>query len=253
MANPGTFSVMTFNLRFGLADDGPNCWENRKRVYPPLFEAYQPDFIGFQEVNNFQADFLCRLLDGYDFIGRRESSSRSWQNNLIFYRKQWTCRAARHLFLSSTPRVESRLDGSRWPRQCTLGLFEQGKMTVVMANTHFDFSEAVQVRSAGLVVDFLSKFSPESSTDLPTVVTGDFNSLPGGGAHRAFVDNGFEDAFENAHTYTFHGFTGRDRGGHIDWILFRGGITPLNRKIVRERFSGLFPSDHFPVLVEFTR
>lgn len=252
MADPGSFSVMTFNLRFGLADDGPDCWENRKKGYPFLFEQYQPDFVGFQEVNNFQADFLCRLLDGYGFIGRRDPSPEFWQNNLIFYRKQWTCKASNHFFLSRTPRKESRLDGSRWPRQCTLGLFEQGDMAVVMANTHFDFSETVQALSAGLVVDFLSEFPPGRTTDLPTVITGDFNALPGGAAHRVFLDNGFADTFENALAYTFHGFTGKDRGGHIDWILYRGGITPLNRKIIREKFSGHFPSDHFPVLVEFT-
>jgi endonuclease/exonuclease/phosphatase (EEP) superfamily protein YafD len=63
----------------------------------------------------------------------------------------------------------------------------------------------------------------------------------------------FEDSFGDSHSYTFHGFTGKAMGGHIDWILYRGDIAPLNRKIVRERFSGLFPSDHFPVMVEFSR
>ncbi len=248
MADALSFSVMTFNLRFGLADDGPNAWENRKKAYPALFQRYQPDFIGFQEANNFQTEYLATLLDQYGFIGKRTPSPDFWQNNLIFHSKKWVCKEKRHCFLSETPDVESRLENSRWPRQCTLGLFEQGAARVVMANTHFDFYESVQKRSAELVVDFLSEFP----RDLPTIVTGDFNCIPLEPAHDVFTQNGFEDAFTGGHTCTFHGFTGKDRGGHIDWILSRGRVKVCRKEIVRDQFSGFYPSDHFPVLVEFT-
>ncbi|MDY0374342.1 MAG: endonuclease/exonuclease/phosphatase family protein [Desulfobacterium sp.] len=252
MDDPQSFSVMTFNLRFGMADDGDNGWENRKKGLPLLFDRYRPDFIGFQEVNNFQADFLCGLLDGYGFIGRRNPSPDFWQNNLIFYRQEWVCTKEGHFFLSKTPLVESRLNGSRWPRQCVLGRFERKGLTVIMGNTHFDFSAKVQEESAILVLKLLSEFAPGLQSKLPTVITGDFNSTPGSSAHRIFMANGFEDSFQKSHSYTFHGFTGKAMGGHIDWILYRGGGKLLKRKIVRERFSGLFPSDHFPVVVEFT-
>lgn len=248
MADTPFFSVMTFNLRFGLANDGENSWENRKKVYPQLFERYKPDFIGFQEANNFQTTFLCHLLNEYDFIGKRDPSPDFWQNNLIFYKKKWSCKENRHFFLSDTPDVESRLEDSRWPRQCTIGLFDHGGISIIMANTHFDFIGAVQRRSAALVMDFISEFPP----GLPTIVTGDFNSVPGGAAHRVFMDKGFEDTFKGAHTYTFHGFTGKEKGGHIDWILYRAGLKPCHKKIVKETFSGVYPSDHFPVQVEFT-
>ena len=104
-------SVLTLNLRFGLADDGPNNWQYRKKVFPHLFEKYRPDFIGFQEVNDFQTDFLNGMLTEYDFIGKRSPSPSFWQDIIIFYKKTWTCVYREHFFLSPTPTIPSRFRG----------------------------------------------------------------------------------------------------------------------------------------------
>ena len=52
------FSTLTLNLRFGLADDGADSWDHRKKALPVLFKKYHPDFIGLQEANDFQIDYL---------------------------------------------------------------------------------------------------------------------------------------------------------------------------------------------------
>jgi endonuclease/exonuclease/phosphatase family metal-dependent hydrolase len=51
-------SVLTMNLRFGLAADGPNGWHHRKDCFPSFFEKYRKDFIGLQEANDFQTEFI---------------------------------------------------------------------------------------------------------------------------------------------------------------------------------------------------
>lgn len=247
MTLPLRFSVMTFNLRFGLADDGPNSWENRKKAYPEFFSRFQPDFIGFQEVNPFQVEFLADLLDGYGYTGQRENAPERWQHNLVFFRKTWDPIFSRHYFLSPTPERESRFDGSRWPRQCVVAGFEKDGQRLAVVTTHFDFSETVQTRSAYALLAFLE----ELEGDWPVVVTGDFNADPGGQAHRILLGGGFSDAFDGRHTFTFHKFTGKEKGGHIDWILFRGSLGVTGRRIIRDRFAGIFPTDHFPVIVDF--
>ncbi len=63
------FSTLSFNLRFGLADDGANSWDHRKKALPALFKKYRPDFIGLQEANDFQIDYLTKVLIGYEFKG----------------------------------------------------------------------------------------------------------------------------------------------------------------------------------------
>ena len=44
---------------------------------------------------------------------------------------------------------------------------------------------------------------------------------------------------------------GRTDGDHIDWILYRGNIAPVNYNVVASTFEGIYPSDHFPVYAKF--
>ena len=246
------FSAMTLNLRFGLAEDGPNDWVHRKAGYPHLFRAHSPDFIGMQEVNPFQLLFLDGLLADYDFIGRREDAPPGWQDNPIFYRKGWRCVFRHRFFLSHTPDVPSRLSGSKWPRQCVMGIFERGGKTLAVVNTHMDFAADVQEESAHIILRMLR----EKGIRPPTILLGDFNAQPHSPGYRVFTapdscDPPFRDVFEDDYSFTFHDFTGEDSGGHIDWMLYRGGIEAVEKKIIRERFEGLYPSDHFPVMASF--
>ncbi|MBU1172107.1 MAG: endonuclease/exonuclease/phosphatase family protein [Proteobacteria bacterium] len=245
--NSMPITVMTLNLRFGLADDGKNSWEHRKVAYPKLFMQIRPDFIGVQEANNFQTDYLATVLDDYQYIGRREPSPDFWQNNIIFYKKPWVCRKSQHYFLSDTPHIQSQFPDSRWPRQCTIGLFEKKDRSLIHVNTHFDFKASVQMKSAALILDFLKDFHEKTDT----IITGDFNTTPESDTYKLFIKSGFNDLFKNKHSSTFHGFTGKNLGGHIDWILFKGNLKGMDQSIIRESFVGIYPSDHYPVLSVF--
>ncbi len=242
-----SFSVMSFNLRFGLADDGENSWVNRQHAFPDLFKKIMPDFIGVQEANNFQSSFVDTLLPFHSFTGMYQNAPEFWQDNLIFYLNKWECLHSKRYFLSETPKIESKLPESKWPRQCIIGLFENNQNRFIHVNTHFDFAEAVQQRSAELVLSFLSDF-PKNT---PVVITGDFNAPPKSAAHNTFLEKGFHDVFEGNHSCTYHGFTGKQSGEHIDWILYKGDITPGSSEIISEQFADIYPSDHFPVVASF--
>ncbi|MGD8368289.1 MAG: endonuclease/exonuclease/phosphatase family protein [Desulfobacterales bacterium] len=252
----GSISVMTMNLRFGLADDGPDSWQFRKPRVAALFQDHRPDLIGFQEANGFQIDFLKEVLDGYGVIGRRAPAPEFWQNNVIFYRDALVCDRFDHFFLSHTPDVPSRFAESRWPRQCTAGIFSQGRRRVVVVNTHFDFDEAVQEKSAVLILSRLESFGK----GLPTVLMGDFNAIPGSAAHRVLTGGAarrkqkaaFTPVFSPPYPGTHHDFSGASDGAHIDWILYRGGLVLRTREVCRAQPAGGYPSDHFPVRAEFS-
>ena len=251
------FSVLTLNLRFGLADDGPNNWQHRKKSFPVLFDTYQTDFIGFQEANDFQIDFLDNILKDYHYIGKRSPSPSFWQNNIIFYRKNWTCVYHEHFFLSPTPSVPSRYLKSLWPRQCTMGMFKKDHRQVICINTHLDFDASVQVKSARLILARLSHL-PE---DIPAILMGDFNTVPFSACYNVFTDSDgqpaiqapcFKDAFSQPFAGTRHGFTGHTDGDHIDWVLFRGNITVKHSRVVQDTFDNIYISDHFPLFAEFS-
>jgi endonuclease/exonuclease/phosphatase family metal-dependent hydrolase len=240
-------TIMTMNLRFGLARDNENGWQHRKPMVEKLLNRYPSDFLGIQEVNHFQADFLVRALPGYGVMGQHNLSIDYWQSNLIFFHPSWQCLEQKHYFLSDTPNKSSKLPGSKWPRQCVIGLFEKGKERILLVNTHFDFDPLVQEKSAELVLSFLSEF-PKG---LPVVITGDFNANPGSLAHTLFKSHGFSGVFDNENITTFHEFEGKETGRQIDWILYREGVNPVFQQVVKDSFSNRFPSDHYPVRAGF--
>ncbi len=250
------FSVLTLNLRFGLADDGPNGWHRRRKCFSSLLKKYRADFIGFQEANDFQTDFLKEILAEYDFIGKRSPAPSFWQNNIIFYKKTWECIYHKHFFLSPTPQVPSRSRKSRWPRQCTIGMFKNNDHSLICINTHFDFDAAVQVESARIIMKQIN-YLP---SDLPAVLVGDFNASPLSpcsmiftGDNRPLRSKGpyFKSVFKKPFPATCHGFTGKTDGEHIDWILYRGRIIPKDYKVIQDTINGVYPSDHFPLYATF--
>lgn len=116
-----------------------------------------------------------------------------------------------------------------------------------MANTHFDFKSEVQQKSAGLIMDFFERF-PKG---VPQIITGDFNTEPGSPAHLCFKSHGFNLVMEDESVTTFHDFTGKKTGHHIDWILYSKGLTSMSEQVIQDSFDGLFPSDHYPVRAGF--
>lgn len=249
--------VMTMNLRFGLADDGDNGWVHRKSVVRQILGQYPAQFIGFQEVNHFQAEFLIKNLPSHNYVGWHNRGIKWWQSIMIFYDRSWTCLAHKHYFLSETPEIPSKLEGSKWPRQCVIGWFrapargqaesQAESREFIMVNTHFDFAPQVQKDSAALIMGFLSDFP----RGLPLVITGDFNANPGSPAYEFFLRNGFKEVFSNEAITTFHEFEGKETGRQIDWILFREGLAPDSPKVIKDSFSGRFPSDHYPLMCGF--
>ncbi|MDL1979050.1 MAG: endonuclease/exonuclease/phosphatase family protein [Deltaproteobacteria bacterium] len=251
------FSVISFNIRFGLAADGTNGWTCRKDAVAALFDKYRPNFVGVQELNRFQTDFLLEILPEYDCVGIYEPAPDYWQDSAIFYRKTIECTGSQHFFLSETPSVRSRSWGSKWPRQCTMGRFTIGSNDLVCINTHFDFEEPAQFNSARLIWHKIRAECP----DIPAVLMGDFNAEPQSKAYRWFtgkIDEGrsstrpdFEETFKEPYPGSYHRFTGRPVAGLIDWILYRGRLRPKEPFVIEDSFDGLYPSDHFPVMACF--
>ncbi len=252
----GKFAVITLNLRFGLAEDGANGWGFRKKHFPTFFQKYAVDFFCFQEANDFQVRFIEQCLPDYRLVGERSPAPPFWQNNIIFFHRSWHCHHKAHLFLSPTPSIPSRFQDSRWPRQCTIGMFEKGKHSVTCVSTHFDFSAVVQERSARIIIDELSTLP----SNMPVILMGDFNTTPSSPCYRLLtgtapttrLSSSFKNVFNSPFPGTYHGFSGKQDDRHIDWILYRGHVTPLSQAVITQPFGNQYLSDHFPVIAEFT-
>jgi len=250
-----TLSVLSLNLRFGLANDGPNAWDYRKESVVKLFKRQSPDLIATQEANHFQIDFLAENLPEYSYIGRRHPAPKFWQDNILFCRKMIVCKDHIHFFLSQTPYVPSRSFGSLYPRQATLGLFHVSSQPLICIGTHLDFETPAQMGAARVIKEQLSPYDDK----IPTILMGDFNATPESLCYQWLTgkevdeENGldFNETFKMPYPSTFHRFTGEPAGGYIDWILYKGPLRLKACEVLQGPVDGIYPSDHFPVTAVF--
>ena len=250
------FSIISFNIRFGLADDGKNGWIHRKHAVAELFKQYPSDFICIQELNDFQTEFVKELLPKYHYTGVHHPAPESWQNNVIFYRNTFKCLDQQLFFLSETPSQPSKSWGSKWPRQCTIGRYKAGSSEFICLNTHFDFKELAQHKSARLIWQKITT----RFFDAPAILAGDFNSEPDSTTYRWLTGQfdepenplpDFKETFKTPYPGTYHQFTGKPVTGLIDWVLYRGDLRLKKCLVIKDNFNGIFPSDHFPIMAYF--
>ena len=247
------FSVLSLNLRFGLANDGPNGWKHRKESVAKFFQQQDPDFIATQEANHFQVDFLARNLSKYEYVGQRTPAPDFWQDNVLFYKKTIICVHNVRFFLSQTPYIPSRSFGGRFPRQATMGLFHINEKPLVCIATHLDFDTPAQMGAVRVINGQLKSYE----ADIPVILMGDFNSTPESPCYRWLTaDNtdkepGFQETFKAPHPSTFHHFTGKPIAGYIDWILYRGPLKLKACKVLEESVDNVYLSDHYPVKAVF--
>lgn len=250
-----SLSVLSLNLRFGLADDGPNSWDFRKESVVKLFKTQGPDLIATQEANNFQIDYLDENLHEYNYIGRRHPAPKFWQDNILFHRKKIVCKDDLHFFLSQTPRIPSRSFGSHYPRQATLGLFHVNKQPLICINTHFDFGTPAQMGAARIIIQQLALYDEK----IPAILMGDFNTTPESRCYQLLTEKevdgekglDFSETFKTPYPSTLHRFTGKPTGDYIDWILYKGPLRLKTHEVLQGPVDGMYPSDHFPVTAVF--
>lgn len=254
----GRFSALTLNLRFGRAADGPHRWEKRQPALQSLLHAHAADFMCFQEVMDFQATWLQACLPDWGRIGLRSLAPPFWQNNLIFHHRRWTLRRADHFYLSPTPDIPSRARSSRWPRQAVIGLFQNPSGPLLVITTHLDFSEHAQQQAAEVLIQRLSGFPAQA----PALLLGDFNCTPESACYRRLTAGreagdvpgpAFRNVFPPPFPATYHGFRGGLGRRHIDWLLCRGDLRVMEARVLRGRYSGNYPSDHFALRAVFER
>ncbi|MBB6245040.1 endonuclease/exonuclease/phosphatase family protein [Rhodanobacter sp. A1T4] len=248
-----TLRVMTFNVRTGIANDGPNDWNHRRDIMVRTIREQHPDVLGTQELNKFQGDYIVSKLPQYVWFGIGRRGDDGDEHMGVFYRSdRLRVIDSGNYWLSDTPDKPGSITcGNPYPRMVTWALFERkaDDRHFYYCNTHFpyrDQDELARTRSAQEILSRLNALP----TDLPIVMTGDFNSAPDKPDH-AVLTSLLDDAWISAGSHggpekTFHNFTGiPDR--RIDWILYRD-FRALTAQTVTTQQDDRYPSDHFPVV-----
>ena len=112
--------VMTFNIRYGLANDGEDSWEFRKGMVMGVIVEHAPDLIGLQEALQFQMDEIRANFPEYGSIGIGRDPGGEGEYAAILYLKERFMEVESDTFwLSETPEVPSTHWGNKHLRICT--------------------------------------------------------------------------------------------------------------------------------------
>ena len=255
--------VMSFNIRYGTANDGDNAWDQRKEMVAETIRTYKPVLVGLQECLGFQAEYLVEQLPEYKWFGVGREADGSGERMAVLYRPDvLNPLETGNLWLCETPNVPG---SSSWNSACnrmvTWGKFYRhgDKRIVYFFNTHFDHrSEDARRGAAGVLAEQVKRIAGDG----PSIVTGDFNARAEASVPwQTLADADFRDAWIGAETQhgpsvTWSGFKApkEDVDRRIDWILTQGALNVDRCETVTFNRDGRYPSDHFPVFaeIEFT-
>lgn len=266
VTDPTALRVMTFNIRYGTANDGGNNWNRRRETVVAAIQDFDPDLLGTQETLAFQKQYLSEQLKDMEAFGvGREDGKDKGEMTAVFFRKsRFEKLDGGHFWLSLKPGVPgSKSWDSSLTRMATwLKLKDRqapGQPVIWFLNAHFDHKgEEARLNSARLIRQRIENVPSGSAI----VLTGDFNTPEGSPPHAVLFgppgNPPLIDAFRSAHRErspnegTYNGFNlGTQTGGRIDWIGATKRLEVLSADIDRFTASGRVPSDHFPVTATF--
>lgn len=255
--------VMTFNIRMeneaNTQPGDPDHWSDRKPLLISLLEREQPTLLGIQEGKYGQLSAIDKALPRHRMVGYGRKGGSNDEYSAIYYdTSRLEVLAWDQFWLSDTPDViGSATWGNRvtrivvWARMRDLASGTE----FAFINTHFDHeSEPARIKSGEAMIDL---FEGGELDELPTIVTGDFNSVAhDSGAYTTLVTDGPTlDTWDVAAKQltpawgTFPGYDDPIEGGtRIDWVLVTEEFTTAQAAInVWRDDAGDYPSDHAPV------
>lgn len=256
--------VATYNVHYiKLQEDGRwsiEDWHRRKEPLNTAFRAIAPDIIAFQEMESFAAENGDEANLARDYLAERNpeyavAAKGDWRNcpmtQPVFYRRDRfeLLEEGAFAFPETYKRMRHTCEVGGYPYFASwvrLREVATGK-TLRVVNMHLDYCNLKnRRRSAELICQNIAPWLAESEH---VVLMGDFNSCDGMRPLRVLAKRGLKIPKITGSTFHFN------RGLHlfaaIDHMGFSRNVDLATKPVVvRDRFLGEFPSDHYPVLAD---
>ena len=254
-----SITFMTYNIRYGLADDGENSWEYRKEYLASQIDYYDPDIFGTQEGLPFQVAYLDSVLISHSFIGKSRDADGKGEYSAIFYdHDKFDILEQNTFWLSPTPLIPSKGWDAAFSRICTYGLFrdKETKRNFWVINTHLDHVGTVAREKS--VIMILKKIEEINEADYPLVFMGDLNAEPESvpiNLLKSKLNDSKEISIKSPFgpDGTFNAFKfNMPVTTRIDYIFVsRSSEIQVKKYAVLSDSKDLkYPSDHLPVFIE---
>lgn len=253
--------VMSFNLK---AESAQSDYNARLDALVSTILKYRPMVVGVQEATDMWIGLLQqRLGDTYTIVGDGRNADRGDEHSAILYlTEEFECLQSGTKWLSETPDVpgsQHSMAISTYPRIMTYVVLERksdGKQ-FLHVNTHLDYGttdlqEQVKVAQMQVIFDEIAKLN---LSDIPTIITGDFNATVDSPVYNMVIDAGYQDSCYGAdiQSPTYHALMGTTgEPSHIDFIFHKNMEGSSHFRICSERVDNENVSDHYPILTVLT-
>jgi len=250
---PAELSVISYNIRYGAAEDGTNSWALRYPASAMMIDDQKPDVFGLQEALDYQVDYMEEYCKGYKGVGvGREDGKHAGEHMSIFYNTK-TVKLLKWgtFWLSETPDKPSMGWDAACYRTATWALLQHKKSgrKFYYVNTHLDHV-GQEARRKGLEL-IQERIASLNRDGLPVILGGDFNVTPEDPALEgldARMKSARRFAVETDKGTTFHDWGRRKDVYPIDHIYFSGFSSCLLFEVVTKPYADRkFISDHYPV------
>ncbi len=248
--------IMSSNVRtWSPLDTGKKSWFYRADLLIKNIEGEKPDILCFQEVTSMHYAYLNESLKGYDNVIQYRDKSKFSEGCPVYYNvSRFELKDKGSFWLSETPEVMSKDWKSACYRICSYVILTDktsGKDLVVF-NTHLDhISDEARINGIGVVLDKIKQFG-----GLPSIITGDFNAEEDSETYKSATESFLDAKYQLENPMkgaTYQGFGKHLERENIDYFMIsKTGISVKDYKILDKTYDGVYPSDHFPIVMSFT-
>ena len=265
--------AVTFNIRYGTANDGAHAWPNRRAHVIATIRDHAPHVLGLQEALHAQVEELRAALPRYQVVGvgRDDGATKGEYAAILVDTARFAIESSGTTWFSDTPTVPgSKHWGNNITRITTWALLRDrgSDERFWLYNLHLDHeSQPSRERSVAFLLEEHQRRSASQRASDATaaelggaqseprlMIMGDFNSNETNPAYRAALAAGLRSAYRvidpsTGDRSTFTGFkdTPDWQTGVIDHILIDNRWQVIDTGIDMRKFGPLWPSDHFPV------
>lgn len=249
--------LISYNIRFGEADDGSNSWPNRRQATSQMLRQEAPDLFGLQEALTAQLEFIDRECPGYARVGvGRDDGKEKGETMAIYYnRERFDLLDNGTLWLSETPdRVSRGWDGACNRTMTWVRLRDKASgREFFYFNTHLDHRGRVaREESVRLIVREIERIAGRKT---PAIVGGDFNSTVESDIFKPllkFMTPARDKASNSDNKGTYNGFGAAPDNIVIDHLFYRGRLKCTEFVTLDGDYGAPYISDHYPIAMTFT-
>lgn len=258
LAGRETVRLGSLNVHYVAADQERLDWELRKDAVAAAIREGDPDIMAFQEMETFdgghfsernvQLAYLRQQFPHYAFAAVGDPRRYPSTQPIMYRSDRFEPVEQGFFFFSPTPEIiYSDPWAGRYPAFASWVRFRDRRegLHFYLYNIHFDYSSREnRIRSARLVAE---RVSGRDHSEDPVLVVGDFNAPWFFKPIRILIDSGLDPA--NTTGSTVHFNRGVNLIPAIDHVLYSPEFEALRTEVLRKKYDGRWPSDHYPLFV----